>query len=570
MTRKNHSDERREEPPTFEAPGFVWESAIGEQIQILGRGYSYAIHEQMANGSWQSREDSSILNRDGSMLAPLHQPLWPLPGRPEEYGSDLDLFNELREFFQYHEEWRDERCYDLAGSWVFTSYRIEEFQTIPYLFFLGPKGTAKSRALELLRELCYRAWLITHPTVAAVFWVIDRYCPTLLADNYEFWSRETRNELDGLFNAGYRRGAVVPRRPREGESGPELAVYKVFGLKALAGTREPPDSLGSRCAFIRTTKNKRKRSLGIDKAWAQSLRNKLLAYRFQHFETRGDTVDLSQIMNPYARVGELFYAPVQVAPSLDIDKTLTGLALAIHEDQVEEVATSQEAEVVRTIWSIWSTLSAEDQKASEKRLPIQRITEELNLGRDETEKLAPRRIGWVTSRLGFKKVRMPDAKGSRGILLDPELLEDLATNYDVKGSAEGADTAQKTSERQNVRKEGLYTFNPRRLGVSDISQLSETTTPKTSELGLPRLVSDVSDNLTFRGGEKPAENSGIRDRVLDAARELTAKFSFVTPPSVYARTGIEVSLVERVFTSFEGEGVLVKDPDIPGRWRMVR
>src|SRR6266566_459434 len=513
-TKKRGLEEEHEEPPTFEAPGFVGESSVGEEVQIPGRGLTYAIHEKMADGSWETREDSTILNPDGSgsMLAPLHQPLWPLPGRPEEYSSDVDLFNEVREFFQYHEELRDRRNYELVGSWIFTSYRIEEFQTVPYLFFLGPKGTAKSRMLELLASLSYRGWLITHPTVASMFWVINRYCPTLLADNYEFWPKETRNELDGLFNAGYRRGAIVPRRPREGESGPELTIYKVFGLKALAGTREPPDSLGSRCIFIRTSRNKRKRSLGIDKSWAQSLRNKLLAYRFRHFESRDAAADLSQIMNPLARVGELFYAPVQVAPSPDINKTITELALGVYSDQVEETATTVEAEVVRAILALREQVAKErqvsiDNATSDNRLSIQDISQEVNLGRDEKEKLTPRRIGWVTSRLGFKKARMPDAKGTRAIQLDPHLLEDLANNYDVHERLKPADTPQETSERQNVGNEELYPFNPGRLVASDVSGHAEIRSSTSSEPAFPRSVSDVSDNLTIRKGERLADKA---------------------------------------------------------------
>ena len=534
-TKKRGLEEEHEDPPIVEAPGFVWESRIGEEVQIPGRGLTYAIHEKMADGSWETREDSSILNPDGSgsMLAPLHQPLWPLPGRPEEYGSDVDLFNELREFLQYHEELRDRRYYDFGGSWIFTSYRIEEFETVPYLFFLGPKGTAKSRMLELLALLAYRGWLITHPTVASMFWVIDRYCPTLLADNYEFWPKETRKELDGLFNAGYRRGAIVPRRPREGESGPELTIYKVFGLKALAGTREPPDSLGSRCIFIRTTRNKRKRSLGIDKTWAQSLRNKLLAYRFRHFESRDSAADLSQIMNPLARVGELFYAPVQVTPSPDINTTITELALGVYSDQVEETATTVEAEVVRAISLLKQQAAKErqvsiaDSAVSDNRLSIQDISQEVNLGRDEKEKLTPRRIGWVTSRLGFKKARMPDAKGTRAIQLDVQLLKDLANNYDVHERLEPADTPQETSERQNVRSDELYPFNPGRQVTSDVSSHAEISSSTLSERRVSRSISDLSDNLTITTGERRVDkevpsvdqnNGGLRPPFVETGR----------------------------------------------------
>jgi hypothetical protein len=166
------------------------------------------------------------------------------------------------------------------------TWRIEEFDIIPYLDFLGPKSTGKSRSLELLEQLCYRGWRVTHPTAAVVFYVIDLYHPTLLLDNYEFWPKDTRNEIDGLLNAGYRKGAIVPRRRRNNESGPELVCYNVFSPKALAGTRQLVDSLASRCIIIRMTRSQRDVPMRIDMKWAGELRSQLLCYRFRQFERR--------------------------------------------------------------------------------------------------------------------------------------------------------------------------------------------------------------------------------------------------------------------------------------------
>jgi len=241
----------------------------------------------MSDGSWQTRDDIQFPgSQDEGVLVPLRRPLWPLPGCPIEYGSDMELFKEICEFNQHYLELREKRCYTVISCFILMTWRIEEFEAVPYLDFLGPKNTGKTRALEVLGQLCFRGWNITHPTAAVVFWVIDRYCPTLLADNYEFWPKETRNELDGLFNAGYRRGSVVPRRPREGDSGSELLIYKIFSPKVLAGTRQPHDSLASRCVFIRMARNQGEVPMKIDFAWAQTLRSKLLCYRFRNFQKR--------------------------------------------------------------------------------------------------------------------------------------------------------------------------------------------------------------------------------------------------------------------------------------------
>src|SRR6266540_6708508 len=118
-TAKNSNDDGK--PPTIERPGIVRQSMIAEQVDIPGRGFTFAIHERMADDSWQTREDSTILdssNDTSRMIQPLRQPLWPLAGRPVKYGSDLELFNDIREFYRYNLDVRNKRCYDVIGSYV--------------------------------------------------------------------------------------------------------------------------------------------------------------------------------------------------------------------------------------------------------------------------------------------------------------------------------------------------------------------------------------------------------------------------------------------------------------------
>jgi hypothetical protein len=275
--------EKEDKPVDVETPGQVCGSTFLEQIKT-GAGFAFAAHEQMGDGSW--RDDTvSYVSHAGKRLVPMKCPPWPLAGTPVDYGSDKDLVNEMQEFWKYHHEIRDNRAYTVLACWILATYRTEQFNIIPYLDFLGPKGTGKTRALELLSQLAYRGCLVTHPTPAVVFRLVDRYTPTLLADNYEFWPEGTRNDLDGLFNAGYRRGVHVYRCPREGEgNGSDLLVFKVFCPKALAGTREPVDSLASRCIMIRMSRNQKEKPVEVDTSWGERLRSCLLTYRFRNLE----------------------------------------------------------------------------------------------------------------------------------------------------------------------------------------------------------------------------------------------------------------------------------------------
>lgn len=199
-----------------------------------------------------------------------------------------------------------------------------------------------------------------------------------------------------------------------------------------------------------------------------------------------------EILNRYGRVGEIFYALLEVAPSEETRETLTRFALGVFEDQVEEEATSIEAEVVKAI------LASKDKATGDSRLAIETVVEEVNFGRGEKEKISSRSIGWITNRLGFKKGRMPDAKGSRAIVLDNPLLEHLRTAYDVKPVDSGV-FPQKTSERserQKGQKEGLYAFGP---SHSDISPPIQEDSPQNVRKGPAEFSSDVSDILTVKG-----------------------------------------------------------------------
>ena len=212
-----------------------------------------------------------------------------------------------------------------------------------------------------------------------------------------------------------------------------------------------------------------------------------------------EVFDLTEIMNRYGRVGEIFYALLEIAPSDEIRDTLTEFAFGVYTDQTEEDATSIEAEVVRAI------LASKDKATPDQRLAIQTIVEEVNFDRSEKEKLAPRSIGWVTTRLGFKKRRMPDKKGSRAILLDSDLLQNLTEAYDIEQPTQVAVSPLSPPERQTVRKEGLFTF------ISSDSDVLGST--EKEPLGIVRtedsaLNSDRSVNLTVRGGDVSSEVLG--------------------------------------------------------------
>jgi Protein of unknown function (DUF3631) len=124
---------------------------------------------------------------------------------------------------------------DALALWTAHTHAIKAADTTPYLAITSAeKRSGKTRLLEVL-ELVVHAGLPTANTSdAALFRTISELEPTLLLDEVDaiFKARE-REDLRGLLNAGYRRGAVVRRMG--GAKMTQLEKFEVFCPKAFAG-----------------------------------------------------------------------------------------------------------------------------------------------------------------------------------------------------------------------------------------------------------------------------------------------------------------------------------------------
>jgi hypothetical protein len=126
---------------------------------------------------------------------------------------------------------------------------VEHFHTTPRLAPMSPEPeSGKTRVLEILHLLTPSPMLIFSPSPAAIFRKLANEQVTLLFDEVDtvFTARgkdDQNEDLRALLNAGYRRGASVPRcvGPRH-----EVQDFKVFAAVALAGIGDLPDTILTR------------------------------------------------------------------------------------------------------------------------------------------------------------------------------------------------------------------------------------------------------------------------------------------------------------------------------------
>jgi hypothetical protein len=152
---------------------------------------------------------------------------------------------------------------DAVALWIAHTHAIEAAETTPYLAITSAeKRSGKSRlGIEVLQLVVREPLPSMNISDAALFRAVAKLKPTLLLDEADavFKARE-REDLRGLLNAGYRRGAVAYRMG--GANKTTLESFPVFCAKAFIGIGDfLPDTLVDRSIPIRLERRTREEQI---------------------------------------------------------------------------------------------------------------------------------------------------------------------------------------------------------------------------------------------------------------------------------------------------------------------
>jgi hypothetical protein len=169
-----------------------------------------------------------------------------------------DLLAEAGRFVRRFVVVSDQAC-DALALFVAHTHALEAADTTPYIDVHSPlKRCGKSRLLEVLELLVREALVVVNASTSALFRVIEKRQPTLLLDEVDavFSARGgDKEELRGILNGGYRRGAFVYRMG--GARMTTLEEFPVFCPKVLAGIGDLPDTIRDRSIPIRLERRTR-------------------------------------------------------------------------------------------------------------------------------------------------------------------------------------------------------------------------------------------------------------------------------------------------------------------------
>lgn len=182
---------------------------------------------------------------------------------PPEYDPTVpdteagaQVLDDVRRFLARFVAFPSDHALNAATLWAAHTHALQAFECTPRIAFLSPEpGSGKTRALEILELLVLRPLLTVNVTPAYLFRKVadEAGPPTLLYDEIDtvFGPRAKDNEdIRGMLNAGYRRGATAGRCVLKGKA-VEVEELPAFAAVALAGLDDLPDTISSRSIIVR-------------------------------------------------------------------------------------------------------------------------------------------------------------------------------------------------------------------------------------------------------------------------------------------------------------------------------
>ncbi|GAA1969277.1 DUF3631 domain-containing protein [Terrabacter lapilli] len=178
----------------------------------------------------------------------------PDPFEPPHYGADL--LDEVEAMLSRFVAFPSEETRVATVLWIAHAHSVDAFETTPRLAFLSPEpGSGKTRALEIVEMLVPNPVLTVNATPAYLIRrLADENRPTLLFDEIDTVfgpkAKSDNEEVRGLINSGYRRGATSGRCVIKGKS-VEVEDFPSFAAVALAGLDDLPDTIATRAVLVR-------------------------------------------------------------------------------------------------------------------------------------------------------------------------------------------------------------------------------------------------------------------------------------------------------------------------------
>jgi len=376
-----------------------------------------------------------------------------LPSQAEEYGTDKELYEEIKAFIHKYvdqEEYEEKTdAYYVMLTWIY-----DDFPVVPYRRALGDWGTGKSRKCTVLAAICYKPTFLGGALRGPVMYrALERYRGTFYVDEADFKKSGLYLDIIKILNCGHEMGKPVLRCSEE----PPFVIhaFRVYGPKILS-TRERYDdeALESRCLTSEMWGLVRKDVplLLPPEFWTEALhiRNKLLMWRFRNKGKHEIAVsDIDFTLEP--RLNEIMLPLLSVIKDLEFRREIHDFIKEYGEQIRARRGLTDEAQILEAMYTLHrdgipltpgAIAGAINEKYGE-------YVVETKYGEEKRARklIDSRTVGWrIKKKLHLKTERKKDGVH---ILWDPRRITFLLKRYGFEEEAK--ETIQKTLTEQGVK-----------------------------------------------------------------------------------------------------------------------
>jgi len=344
-----------------------------------------------------------------------------LPVKPRNFKGVQSLIKEIQEHIMRYsdvsEEFRVFSSYYVLLSWVF-----DKINTLPYLRVLGDTSTGKSRFLDTVGRLLYKATIISGcVTPAPIYRLLRRWGGSIIVDEADRKQSDTTDEVIKILCCGFERNRPVIRCTKDDPN--KMEFLPTFGPKVIATRRTFYDkALESRCLteIMKETSRKDIPRLLPQEFYEEEevIREKLLMFRLRY----RDKIDVSKVQG--LDLGDIESRLQQATLSFavlfsnlpEILNKFKEFLYKYNKELVEERSNSPDGMIINAIFEL---------RSKSENISAADIVDKLG-----NDKLTPQKIGGSLKSLGIKtqKKRIGD-ETKRCIIWDENLMEQLKKKY---------------------------------------------------------------------------------------------------------------------------------------------
>jgi hypothetical protein len=354
-----------------------------------------------------------------------------LPDSYEEYGTDEDLFQEIRAYLLTYVQVEATTAVE-ATAYILMTWVYDQFLEIPYFRAIGDYGVGKTRLITVVGLACYRPTLASGAlTGPAIFRLIEQTKGTLVIDEADFeQTTDIHQDITKSLNVGFQQRYGVLRNEKvEGQTEFQVKSYQVFGPKVFATRRGFKDTaLESRCFShsLPLLDVSPHIPLYLDRSFdqhVQRLRNKLLLWRFRHWG-HVDVHPFMRFPGMEPRLNQILLPLLAVTPTSALQTYIREEALRNTGDQAAQRLQTVEGQIVETVLWLWW-----HRPKGVTRILLKSLTERLQTT-GERKDITSQKVSHILGKtLGIQT----DYKGgSAWITLAPRQVLNLATSYRIE------------------------------------------------------------------------------------------------------------------------------------------